>query len=122
MRNWRPANFCSPVHRRSAIVRNYQLRQKLYLVNVLIIIRGEHAMPQSLASAKDQLKLTFAPKSPSDFLAQVNQSGNRELGSDALKKIDEVFQRKISPRLKRSIDMVYVQAGCIVKNSPNGTQ
>ena len=94
--------------------RNISALNKKTLDDVLIVFRRKFVKPESQATAKHKWhKLTFDPstKSLPDFLEELNQCAERAFGDNAQHMIDSLLYAKLPPRLKRSLNLAYLENG-----------
>ena len=94
--------------------RNKSASNKKTLDDVLIVFRRKYVKPESQATAKHKWhKLTFDPntKSLPDFLEELNECAERAFGDNAQHMIDSLLYAKPPPRLKRSLNLAYLENG-----------
>ena len=94
--------------------RNISALNKKTIDDVLIVFRRKYVKPESQATAKHKWhKLTFDPntKSLPDFLEELNECAERALGDNAQHMIDSLLYAKLPPRLKRSLNLAYLEIG-----------
>ena len=94
--------------------RNISALNKKTLDDVLIVFRRKFVKPESQATAKHKWhKLTFDPitKSLPDFLEELNECAERAFGDNAQHMIDSLLYAKLSPQLKRSFNIAYLENG-----------
>ena len=93
--------------------RNISALNKKTLDDVLILFRRKYVKPESQATAKHKWhKLTFDPntKTLPDFL-ELNGCAERAFGDNAQHMIDSLLYAKLPPRLKRSLNLAYLENG-----------
>ena len=81
---------------------------------VLNIFRRKYVRPQSQAKAKFKWhKLTFNPnkKSLADFFEELKKCAERAFGPLVQQMIDSLFYAMLSPHLKRSMNLAYLENG-----------
>ena len=96
------------------IFRKISASNKKTLGDVLIVFLRKYVKPESQATTKHKWhKLTFDPntKSLPDFLEELNECAERESDDNAQHLIDSLLYAKLSPHLKRSLNLAYLEIG-----------
>ena len=78
------------------------------------MFRCKYVTPESQATAKHKWhKLTFHPNTKSllDYLEELNECAERAFGDNAQHMIDSLLYAKLSPHLKRSLNLAYLENG-----------
>ena len=84
------------------------------LEDVLAIFRRKYVKPQSVATAKHKWhKLTFDPDKQTlpEFLEELNECAERAFGENAQSMIETLLYAKLPPKLKRSVNLAYLENG-----------
>ena len=94
--------------------RRISASNKKTLDDVLIVFRRKYVKPESQATAKHKWhKLTFNPNAKAllDFLEELNECAERAFGENAQHMIDSLLYAKLPLRLKRSLNLAYLENG-----------
>ena len=94
--------------------RNISASTKKTLDDVLIVFRRKYVKPESQATAKHKWhKLTFDPntKSLPRFLEELNECAKKAFGDNAEHMIDSLLYAELSPHLKQSLNLAYLENG-----------
>ena len=96
------------------IFRKISASNKKTLEDVLIVLRRKYVKPWKQATAKHKWhKLTFDPntKSLSDFLEELNECAESSFGGNARHIINSLLYALLSPHLKRSLNLAFLEKG-----------
>ena len=94
--------------------RNISTANRQTIEDVLVIFRRKYVKPESQATAKHKWhRLVFDPNTMKlpDFLEELNQGAEKAFGDNAQKMIDSLLYAKLSPKLKRSVNMARLENG-----------
>ena len=94
--------------------RNINSINRQTLEDVLVIFRRKYVKPESQATAKHKWhRLTFDPSTMKlpDFLEELNQGAEKAFGENAKSMIDSLLYAKLPPKLKRSVNMAWLENG-----------
>ena len=94
--------------------RNISTANRQTLEDVLVIFRRKYVKPWSQATAKHKWhRLVFDPNTMKipDFLEKLNQRAEKAFGDNSQKIIDTLLYAKLSPKLKRSVNMARLANG-----------
>ena len=92
--------------------RNINSANRQTLEDILAVFRRKYVKPESQATAKHKWhKLVFDPNTTKlpDFLEELNQGAEKSFGEHAQAMIDSLLYAKLSPKLKRSVNMARLE-------------
>ena len=92
--------------------RNINSANRQTLEDILAVFRRKYVKPESQATAKHKWhKLVFDPNTTKlpDFLEELNQGAEKSFREHAQAMIDSLLYAKLSPKLKRSVNMARLE-------------
>ena len=100
--------------RKSALqtFRNINSANRQTLEDILAVFRRKYIKPESQATAKHKWhKLVFDPntKKLPEYLEELNQGAEKAFGEHAQAMIDRLLYAKLSPKMKRSVNMARLE-------------
>ena len=93
-------------------VRNINTAIKQTLEDFLSVFCGKNVKPESQETAKHKWhRLVFDPNTMKlpNFLEELNKGAEKAFGEDAQAMIDSLLYAKLSPKLKRSVNMAILE-------------
>ena len=94
--------------------RNINSINRQTLEDVLVLFRKKFVKPESQAATNHKWhRLTFDPNTMKlpDFLEDLNQGAENAFGENAKNMIDSLLYAKLTPKLKRSVNMARLENG-----------